>query len=507
MFTILLCFSAFLDIVIISMCAPVILGMMSGSEVSFQLVGIEISAANKTKLIYLVTLLLIFKIIYQLLLFRKIYKDTFDVYNNIVKQTLKKIFKEKGQDTASQLSVSITSELEEFVKTIILPTFQLISEMILIVFVVLYLLYLDYAMMLSIILIALVLYVGFTKFIAQRLYVLGAITRDSRLNLIDIAQFAALQKADIRSLTAEKYFEGRVLKVMRTFSATSSLYQFMLSMPRLVIELVGLLGLVILAGVSEILNVSSVTLTLFGIAILRLLPAIQRVYVAYTQIKFGSRTLAFLENLINDVDNEPTISTPVRFRDFSISEKSKGYGLNFKKNGEQLYFECKHGLNLLFGASGVGKSQFIRSLQNYHLKTSKYSTATMQQDAYLFNGSLYENIVLGRDYDENRLSALLDILFKNDKERFNLASLPEISVSDNGLGLSGGQVQRICILRTLLVKKQFYFIDEGFANLNPELRDMLFGELHKFLKMDESTAIVVTHSYNESHVYNNMELV
>ena len=261
-----------------------------------------------------------------------------------------------------------------------------------------------------------------------------------------------------------------------------------------------------LATISKMLDIDALTLTIFGIAVLRLLPAFQRVYVAYTQIRFGERTLSYLESIIEQKLSLRDEELPVLFDDFQLNKTQEGYNLLYRKDHLNHAFKCHYGLNLVFGASGVGKTCFMNALQDKYLEKSKYSSATMQQDAYLFNGSLYENVVFGREYEDSRLKKLTEILFGQDHERINHKSLTNISVSDNGSGLSGGQIQRICLLRTLLVKKDIYLLDEGFANLNPELRDTLFKKIHHFLLEDESIAIVITHSYNKAHSYNYMEI-
>ena len=505
-FSSLLALSAILDIVIITSCAPLILAMLNGKniiELPFELNHLYILEQN---LIYFVTSMLVIKIFFQVAIFKHIYKNTFSLYYNIVERVLDKIHTGDRNSTASDLSVSVTSELEEFVKTVILPSFQIISESLLIFLVIIYLIFINVYITLTVICLSFLFFLIFRYRLSSKLSELGNITRHSRLRLIEASHFVALHKTDIKSLGVESFFKKRVLEIMHNFSRTSASYQFYLSLPRLIIELVGLLGLVLLAGVAGSLKLEPTQLTIFGIAILRLLPAVQRIYVSFTQVRFGSRTIGFLKHIISDSVEDVPNSLPVKFNMVGIGEAGKNIFVKYFQDGTLKYCEFSNGINLIVGASGSGKTTFLNSMQLYVGPHQSYTSAKMQQDATLFNGSLYDNIVLGREYDEVRLQSLLKVFFSTDSSRFSLSNLKNIIVSDNGAGLSGGQIQRICLIRTFLVRKRIYFIDEGFANINKELRIQLFSEIHNFCLREDAYAIVVTHGYEPDSQYNVLEI-
>ena len=120
----------------------------------------------------------------------------------------------------------------------------------------------------------------------------------------------------------------------------------------------------------------------------------------------------------------------------------------------------------------------------------------MQQGTTVFPGSVYDNIVLDREFDQDRLMELINILFKSDTGRLAPDKILSIELGDQGKGLSGGQVQRIALIRTLLLNKKVYLIDEGLASLNPEMKSQIILDLNKWLIKDNSLMIIITHDHD-----------
>ncbi len=144
------------------------------------------------------------------------------------------------------------------------------------------------------------------------------------------------------------------------------------------------------------------------------------------------------------------------------------------ENGMEYDLEgyMERGINVLFGASGAGKTLLIRHLiglsPGIHLqdgdpiKTPMYRTRNV---AYLPQGggifpklSIEKNIFLGSKPSKEQRSKA-DSLMKT----FGLKFYPE----DPCDSLSGGEKLRLGLIRTLIENSEFMFLDEPFSGLDP----------------------------------------
>ena len=159
------------------------------------------------------------------------------------------------------------------------------------------------------------------------------------------------------------------------------------------------------------------------------------------------------------------------------------------------------------GASGSGKSTIIRLLLRYYdcdqgeilmddtqigefSKASFYDQiAVIQQNVYMFDDTLKENIVLGRNYREENLA---EALKESGVETFLplLEDGLDTVLKEDGGRLSGGQKQRVAIARALLEKKPILLLDEATSALDAKTCCEIENTV---LEIKDITLISVTH--------------
>jgi len=168
----------------------------------------------------------------------------------------------------------------------------------------------------------------------------------------------------------------------------------------------------------------------------------------------------------------------------------------------------------LVGPSGCGKSTFVKVLAgltpptrgrlDVHLDgTSPSPIATVFQDFGIFPWkTVLANVEIGlRARGESRAasrSAALAWL-----SRLGLRDFADSYPSE----LSGGMRQRVAIARALVLEPEILLMDEPFASLDAQLRELMQGELLKICEEDRRTVVFVTHSLDEAIVLSDRVLV
>lgn len=178
-----------------------------------------------------------------------------------------------------------------------------------------------------------------------------------------------------------------------------------------------------------------------------------------------------------------------------------------------------HGINAEFeagkayalvGGSGSGKSTLLNLLMaaetNYSghiladgIELSDISTeslygtmAAIQQNVFVFNASIKDNVSMFRDFPKTELDEAI--------ARAHLGALirergEDYLCGENGSGLSGGEKQRISIARSLLKKSSVLLADEVTAALDAQTAHRVSNDI---LDLQGITRIVVTHTLEES---------
>ena len=183
---------------------------------------------------------------------------------------------------------------------------------------------------------------------------------------------------------------------------------------------------------------------------------------------------------------------------FSYSEgKEVLKGLNLQvKEGEKV---------VLLGTSGSGKSSILKILmgmeraQSGTIRIGGQDTVDLgedrifkeisyiQQEVFIFDGTIRENICLFQTYREEELQSVI--------ERAGLRNLVkekglDYLCGENGAALSGGERQRISIARSLLRKTPILLADEITASLDKENTYLVLDTL---LNIENTTEILVLH--------------
>ncbi|MCR5208963.1 MAG: ABC transporter ATP-binding protein/permease [Lachnospiraceae bacterium] len=180
--------------------------------------------------------------------------------------------------------------------------------------------------------------------------------------------------------------------------------------------------------------------------------------------------------------------------------------------------EVLHGINLelkqgtttaLVGESGSGKSTLAKLLVHYYdldggaikiggqditdmsLEALNDRVAFVSQEQFLFNTTLYDNILIGKPGATKE--QVMEAARRAQCEEF-LNRLPDginTMAGDGGKQLSGGERQRISLARAILKDAPIVVLDEATAFMDPENEEKLNAALDEIMK--NKTVLVIAH--------------
>jgi len=132
-----------------------------------------------------------------------------------------------------------------------------------------------------------------------------------------------------------------------------------------------------------------------------------------------------------------------------------------------------------------------KSVTDYTLKSLRKNIGIVQQDVYLFSGTVLENILYGRP-DASREEAI-DAAKKAGAHAFieELKNGYDTYVGERGVKLSGGQKQRISIARVFLKNPAIMILDEATSALDNESEFEVAKSLQKL--SEGRTTITIAH--------------
>uniref|UniRef100_A0A672Z7A9 ATP-binding cassette sub-family C member 5 n=1 Tax=Sphaeramia orbicularis TaxID=375764 RepID=A0A672Z7A9_9TELE len=148
------------------------------------------------------------------------------------------------------------------------------------------------------------------------------------------------------------------------------------------------------------------------------------------------------------------------------------------------------------GSVGSGKTSLISAIlgQMTVLEGSvavRGRLAYVAQQAWILNATLRDNILFGREYQEDRYQSVLSVCcLRPDLTLLPNADLTEIG--ERGANLSGGQRQRISLARALYSDRDVYILDDPLSALDTHVANHIFNNaIRKQLR--HKTVIFITH--------------
>ena len=311
---------------------------------------------------------------------------------------------------------------------------MLLGKITTILSVFLVLCFLNFTVTLTIILLMIPLYYATMKVSQGKSYKLG-----DRIVQLEKQGFSLTTEIlsgikQIKIFCVEDHFESRLNEIWREYSRHTIQNQFLLALPRPILE-----SLVVIAGVTMMIGFVATgqgkdlfpLLAVFGVGLYRVFPiaaAISAEFMSFTSTLPGTEVVAHLlkeSEEINSGYDIPTMQKNIEFRNVSFAYKGreivlKDLSLKFENN--KFYG--------IVGASGSGKSTIVDLIAGFfspqqgqvlidgvdladsNKRTWLCQLGLISQDAFIFSGTIEDNICLGvnsKNRDKNRLKKAAQI--------------------------------------------------------------------------------------------------
>lgn len=282
--------------------------------------------------------------------------------------------------------------------------------------------------------------------------------------------------------------------------------------PRLFLEAVGFSLMIfvliyLLIKYNSDISAAIPLLSMYVLALYRLLPSVNRIISSYNSIIFAHRSLEVVHAELN-YDIEKLGDTKIDF-----FQKINLKNINFQFEDDKPLFEdlnltVRRGEKVAFvGGSGAGKSTLVdlmiglykplageifvddHKLSETNIRSWRQKIGYIPQSIYLFDGTVAENIAFGRERDDQKI---IEVLKKaNIWDFLETKKALDTKVGEGGIQLSGGQKQRIAIARALYGDPEILVLDEATSALDNETEEKIMDEIYE--SSQDKTLLVIAH--------------
>lgn len=464
-----------------------------------------------------------FQFILQRSMYRFIYRNQFKTASSLMKNFVSRNYEYYLDAETSVIQRSITADVSNMY-ALIMSVLQIISEVIVALFLVGALAMQD-PVMTVIIAVLLVVTLGVIKKIIKPIMNrTGKENQDYGASMFSwIAQTIQGIK-EIKVAGREQYFIGEYCKVGEGYVKAMERFSLFNNTPKLLIETVciaGLLGYIMVLIVSGTDVSGMVSLfAAFGIAAMRLLPAASRINNQMTSMAFNEPFFFNVsDNLVEETDAEHTdISYAVVAKEkLPVTKAVTFENITYHyPNSDRLIFDHANvsfpiGKSIgIVGTSGAGKTTIIDILLGLldlqegkvkaddvdikeHYREWLANVGYIPQMIFLLDADIRKNVAFGVPEDEIDDERLWHALKEAQLDEF-VKTLPEgvnTGIGERGIRLSGGQRQRIGIARALYNDPEVLILDEATSALDNDTEAAIMESINRL--HGKKTLVIIAH--------------
>lgn len=410
---------------------------------------------------------------------------------------------------------------------LLLQCMNFASELVVSLCLGVFLLITDWKMCLLMVILLGVLTLINVKVIKKHLNIAGEGSRITQAGMYKWILQGASGIKDVKVLRKEYYFTDRYSDSAEGYADNQIKYNVLTNLPRLLIEAVAILGILIYVMISMLMgvNIASLmtTIAAFAVAAMRLLPSVNRLNTYIANIAYFEPALDFIYENVNTkglseenvlITHNPTEEyvPALSFKDtIKLNDITFAYPNTDKNIFTHADMTVPIGASVgVVGASGAGKSTIVDIMLGLlevksgeilcdgidaieHYPEWLSHIGYIPQTIYMLDDSIRRNIAFGvddSDIEDDRVWAVL----KEAQMMDFVKDLPDgldAQIGERGVRISGGQRQRLGIARALYHNPQILIFDEATSALDNDTETAIMDAIDSL--HGQKTMVIIAH--------------
>lgn len=443
-------------------------------------------------------------------------KFNLNLSNDLIHKTINIPFPVFIRYNYSEFSKIIYNDINYFILKGLNSFILLVNEFFLIFFILIYLLtlnayfvsFLVFFLLLIIILINKSQSKGLRELVLER-------EQSLKLSLFELNEFYLANK-EIRFLGLANFAIPNLVNFLSKTFINYENIKFFEKKPRIILESFIYIFIVIISILGFLLfNIDASLFSIVILGFLRMTPSAAKINSFFNSIKSSYPVLEKLLYFKNDIEQQSILSDDefnflsidtLELVNYSVIHDKKlifkGIDLKVKKGD----------IISVFGISGSGKTSLFDSFLGYCRKSNdskllinginsveylnSNNVSYFPQNIYLLNKSLLFNLTLIDDESKVDFVFLNDLvkIFVFEDVLINLEQRYDTICGFGGVSFSGGEKQRIGLIRSFYIKKDLIILDEFTSALDINTESKIINNLKLFLPKLNSIVFIISHN-------------